>query len=308
MFSAHHFFKKTPQIVFVLLIVLVVAGVYRGVDNFFLYSTTQSVIELPETALKVKTVQAQVAGTSSAAVKQASPSAAITVQHWGWSVSVPILIYHYIGLNPNPSDKMRDNLSVHPDIFDDQMNVLKINGYTPISLDTFYAGLKGTASLPPKPIVLTFDDGYIDFYANAYPILKKYNFQATSFIPPALMDQGYYLHWDQIKEMEASGLISFQAHSINHVNLVSIPQDQVLHQLVASKKTLEEKLGKPVNFMAYPYGVSNAYTWEMAKQAGYMAALGTWYGTIQSEGTLFNLPRVKVAGNWTKEIFGQHFP
>lgn len=231
-----------------------------------------------------------------------SSSKIATPVNSGQSVRVPILTYHYIGQNPNPQDKLRDNLSVSVEKLDQQLGYLQKNGYNAISLDSLYAALKG-GLLPPKPVVLTFDDGYIDFYLNAYPVLKKYGFRVTSFIPTGLINQGYYLTWDQIKEMDASGLVSFQAHSVNHYNLALLSSDALNYQLVESKRVLEEKLGKKVNFMAYPYGISNESTWQAAKQAGYLAAVGSWFGQIESEGTMYDWPREKIGGNFSLEDF-----
>lgn len=301
-------FKKVPNIV----IILIISVLIVGVKSFFLptnfYDQTQ--INSQQIAFKspVKSVLAVQTSSPSASLKPASPSAQTIPQSWGKSVTVPILTYHYIALNPDPADKTRDNLSVHPDIFDDQLSVLASHGYQTITLDTLYAAIKGQATLPAKPVILTFDDGYIDFYTNAYPILKKYGFHATSFIPTGLMDQGYYLHWDQIKEMSNSGLISFEAHSVTHPNLVSLSSVSLQNELSESKKVLESKLGKTINFIAYPYGISNEYTWNAAKSAGYLGAVGTWYGTQESEGIIYDLPRIKIAGTWTKDLFAQKFP
>lgn len=257
--------------------------------------------------LKVAQVQAATP-SASPSVKSATSSAQTAVQNWGRSVMVPILMYHYIGLNPNPADKLRDDLSVHPDIFDDQMSVLKAHGYSPITLETLYAAIKGQTALPAKPIILTFDDGYVDFYVNAFPILRKYGFHAVSFIPTGLMDQAYYLHWNQIKEMDATGLVAFEPHSVTHANLASLGQAELMNQLTESKQVLESHLGKHTEFMAYPYGVSNSYVWEAARKAGYLGSVGTWYGTTEDEGNIMDMPRIKVAGTWTKDIFAQRFP
>ncbi len=213
----------------------------------------------------------------------------------GKSVNVPIIYYHYISNNPNPADKARYSLSVSPDKFDGQMGYLAKVGYNPITLDTLYAGLKN-GGLPGKPIVLSFDDGYGDFYLNAYPILRKYSFHAVEFIPTSLIGTGYYLNWDQISEMNSSGLISFEAHSLTHPNLVALSYTDQKNQIFASKKILESHLGHPVNFFAYPYGSSNSTSWDLVKQAGYLGAVGTWGGTIESEGNIFDMPRIRVAG------------
>lgn len=223
--------------------------------------------------------------------------------HFGKQIKVPILTYHYIGNNPNPQDKARDNLSVSPDKFEAQMEYLSQHGYTTLTLSEIISAFKGEFILPEKPVVLTFDDGYIDFYLNAYPILLKYQFKATVFIPTGLIDQGYYLSWDQIRQMDSSGLISFQSHSVSHWDLSSLQHDRLVFQLKESKKTLEQILGKKVNFLAYPYGTSNPGVWQAVREAGYLAAVSTWYSTTLSEGVIYDLPRIKIAGQLTLEDF-----
>lgn len=226
-----------------------------------------------------------------------SPKPTIFVPvHSGRQAHIPILLYHYIGNNPNPSDSARDNLSVAPDQFDEQMGYLAQNGYNPITLDTMVAGLRGVATLPPKPVVITFDDGYVDLYHNAFKILRKYNFRAVAFIPTGLVGTAYYASWDMLLEMQASGLLSFQSHSVSHANLPSVSKNRLVSELTESKKTLEAKFGIPINFIAYPNGTSNEEVQKVAKQAGYVGALGTWFSTTQSEGTFYNMPRIKIPG------------
>lgn len=223
--------------------------------------------------------------------------------HFGKQIKVPLLTYHYIGNNPNPQDLARDNLSVSPDKFEAQMEYLSQHGYTPLTLSEIISAFKGEFVLPEKAVVLTFDDGYIDFYLNAYPILLKYQLKATVFIPTGLMDQGYYLSWDQIRQMDSSGLISFQSHSVSHTDLPSLEHEQLIFQLKESKKTLEQVLGKRVNFLAYPYGASNPNIWQVVRETGYLAAVGTWYSDTLSEGVIYDLPRIKIAGQLTLEDF-----
>src|SRR5579884_4226374 len=153
------------------------------------------------------------------------------------AINVPILMYHYIGNNPNPADTARYALSTSPDVFDQQLGILAKEGFTPITLDTLYAAMKG-GQLPAKPIVLTFDDGYVDFYVNAFPILKKYNFHAVSFIPTSLMGQSYYMSWSEIKDIQSSGLVAFEAHSLTHPDLTTLSQAQMDEQVIESKKVL----------------------------------------------------------------------
>lgn len=217
------------------------------------------------------------------------------------SFGVPILTYHYIANNPNAKDLARDTLEVSPDKFEAQMNYLSSHGYTPISLDTLFAIFSKQASSPLKPIVLTFDDGYIDFYTTVYPILTRFNFHAVSFIPTGLIGAGYYMNWSQIKEIASSGLVTFEDHTISHANLAGLSYGQVLKQMVDSKKELQSQTGYPVNFIAYPYGISNSLVQQAASAAGFAGGLGTWYG--KADGIYMNMPRIKVSGYWSLEEF-----
>ena len=231
------------------------------------------------------------------------PGGGLGLQPSGRQIRIPILMYHYIGGNPNPEDIARDNLSVTPDKFDEQMGYLASSGYTPITLDTMIAGLNEQTKLPEKPLVLTFDDGYIDFYYNAFPILQKYGFRSVVFVPTGLVGKDSYLTWEMISKMNSTGLVSFQAHSVYHAHLSSVSYDQMSYEVGESKKTLQEKLGTPVNFVAYPYGASNDEVINAVKSAGYVGALGTWTSNIQSEGTIYNMPRTRVGGSWDLTTF-----
>ncbi len=206
-------------------------------------------------------------------------------------------MYHYIAGNPNPNDKARDSLSVSPEKFEAQMQYLASNGFTPISLDTLYGIFSKQATVAGKPIVLTFDDGYIDFYTNAYPILRRFGFHAVSFIPTGLMGGSYYMNWNQIKEIASSGLVTFEGHTINHSYLPSLSYAAMLKQLIDSKNIIQANTGYPVNFIAYPGGSTNGTVQYAAQQAGYAGGLGTWYG--KAWGGSYNMPRIKVSGYWS---------
>jgi len=271
--------KRSSFILTIFLITLVLLFILSK-DNNFLKQPSQTISKV---------------ASPSAQAKPTPTPIPIPAQS-GRSVRVPILTYHYIGNNPNPADKARDNLSVAPDKFEEQLGYISKNGYNTITFDTLYAALNGTTSLPAKSVILTFDDGYMDFYYNAYQALKRFNLHATVFIPTALMGGSYYLTWDQIREMNSSGLISFQSHSVNHLNLTALSDEQLKFQLIESKKVLEAQLGKAVNTFAYPYGASDQRVWNAVKKAGYVGAVGTWYGIIESEGTILDMPRVKIGG------------
>jgi peptidoglycan/xylan/chitin deacetylase (PgdA/CDA1 family) len=251
---------------------------------------------------KAKTSFAEVLKHTSTPTPSPKVEAQIPAQS-GKSTSIPILYYHYIAENPNPADTARDSLSLSPNKFEEQMKYLSENGYSTISLDTLYSIMMGETPRPAKPVVLTFDDGYIDFYINAYPIMRRYNIHSVAFIPTGLMGGGYYMSWEQIKEMQSSGLVNFQPHSINHPYLPTLSTESMTYQVEESKRVLEQNLGIKTNFFAYPYGASNSQTWQAVKNAGFVGAVGTWPGILQSEGVIFNLPRLRVPGGATLDQF-----
>lgn len=215
--------------------------------------------------------------------------------------SVPILMYHYIGDNPNPKDVARYSLSVSPEKFDAQMDYLSKNGYTPITLDTLYGIFNRQTDAPPKPIVLTFDDGYIDFYTTAFPILKKHNFHAVSFVITGSVGKSYYMNWDQIREIQSTGLVTFEGHASTHKSLTYLNSNQLIKELSESKRVLESQTGYPVNFINYPNGASNEFVRNVALKTGYVGGVGTWYG--RASGPSLNLPRIRITGQMTLKDF-----
>lgn len=215
--------------------------------------------------------------------------------------SVPILMYHYIRDCNCPKDKSGMTLSVSPSSFAEQMGYLSTHGYTPITLDTLAAIYANQAQAPTKPVIITFDDGYSDFYSNAYPILKKYNFHSVSFIPTGLVGTGGYMSWDNIKELQKSGLVSFEAHTISHAYLPKLSYQQMVKELQDSKHTLQNQIGTVVNFVAYPYGASNGTVIKATQSLGYVGGIGTWFG--KTTGTTMNMPRVRVNGSFSLSLF-----
>lgn len=225
--------------------------------------------------------------------------------HSGYQLRVPILMYHYIGYNPDPSDKARDILATNPDKFKQQMRYLSQQGYQTVSLDTLYAALKQQTTLPAKPIILTFDDGYEDFYTNAYPILQEFNYKATVFIPTGLIEKTPYLTWPQIQLMSTQGLITFGAHTVNHYNLTAILSDESWTEISQSKEELQDRLGIPINFFSYPGGSLNNLVVSQVQKAGFIGAVGTWSSHFQSEGTIYNMPRIRINGLIDLKIFAE---
>ncbi len=209
--------------------------------------------------------------------------------------SIPILMYHHV------ADK-EHWLYVKKSYFLRQMEHLSKKGYTTISLSDLAEGLKGLKSLPPRPVVLTFDDGYLDFYENVYPVLKTYNFKATVFIITQLVGGGDYLSWEQLREMAHSGLVSLGNHTLSHASLVSLPRERIVDEIVSAEKIIEEKTGVITNVFAYPYGGFNSEAEKILEEKGFVAAVTSSRG-LSCALLPYRLPRIRT-GNADLSSYG----
>lgn len=197
-----------------------------------------------------------------------------------------VLNYHQVANTFNP-------LAILPNDFSTQMAYLINNGYIPITPDELDAGLSGELTLPEKPVLITFDDGYIDNYTNAFPILKGYGIRATIFVVPAFVGKKNYLTWEQLGEMVQNG-ISVQSHTLNHTKLEELPDDEIRSELLNSKIVLEENLGVTVNYLAYPTGTYNLHIAGIAKDVGYKGAYTIKYGGVDLGSNMYALERVPI--------------
>lgn len=226
----------------------------------------------------------------------------------GESVTVPVLLYHYIRVNPDKNDKVGFGLSVTPYDFASQMNYLSTHGYHTITPDDLALALFSNKSLPDKPVILTFDDSYRDYYTQAFPILKAYNLKAINFVITGFVGGPNYLTWSQIEEMKESGNSVFGAHTIHHLALAYLSADSVRREIIDSKKDLENHLGLTVNWLAYPYGSVNDQVAQITKEIGYVGAFGTNFGSFQSKDKIFTLPRIKIGGGNSTASFAAKLP
>ena len=200
---------------------------------------------------------------------------------------VRILNYHMV-------NDMDHSLAVAPKDFDRQMAWLKKNGFQSITPEELYGALTGAGDLPEKPVMITFDDGYVDNYEKAYPILKKYGFKATILVVTEMVGKKKgYLTWEQLREMEQNGF-SIEGHTMTHRALTSLTDDEVKEERSASKRMIEEKLGKTVTCFAYPGGAYNLHIANLVKEAGYKMAFTVRYGNADRASNLYAIDRVPV--------------
>lgn len=213
----------------------------------------------------------------------------------GPGVRIPMLLYHYIQV-ASPRDYMGWRLSVTPTDFDAQMSWLAKNGYHPVTLREVMDFLNGRRGLPDKPIVLTFDDGYVDFYTNAVPVLRSHDFSAVAFIVSGFLGRAGYMSEEQVLAVHSAGF-EIGGHTVDHVSLTRQSNDGLTYQLSACKERLERLLGEPVVSFAYPYGSFGAREVAAVQAAGYEdAAVTSVSGSWRSLSNRFVWSRIRVLG------------
>jgi peptidoglycan/xylan/chitin deacetylase (PgdA/CDA1 family) len=217
-------------------------------------------------------------------------------------VRVPILEYHYIRVNPDRRDRIGFNLSVTPDDFAAQMDWLKASGFHPVDLNELRAYLHDKQALPPRPVVLTFDDGYRDFYSTAFPILQAHGFKAVSYVVPGFLDRPNYMSRGDVVTIDRAGM-EIAAHTMNHVDLTRANGPQLVQQVDGSRTALEQLIGHPVLDFCYPSGMFNPTVVASIQQAGFESATTEQPGIQHAWGSRHTWTRVRVNGGEALDQF-----
>jgi peptidoglycan/xylan/chitin deacetylase (PgdA/CDA1 family) len=186
------------------------------------------------------------------------------------------------------------------------MKYLRDNNYNVITFKDLLEGFSGV-TLPKKPVILTFDDGYTGQYVNALPILEKYHFTGTFFIyTNAINSYPDYMTWDQVQDLHNRGMI-IGGHTKSHPKLTKIKTRKELEdEIVGGKQILEKKLGIPVEYFAHPYGLSNDTVLEVVKNAGFLLAVGTTRGDDQELHDMYRLERDNMNSNFNSFLKAIH--
>ena len=212
------------------------------------------------------------------------------------AIRLPILMYHYVRKPPSMVyDLLGYRLSVSPEVFQSQMDWLAANGYHSVNFNQVRAYFAGTAPLPPRPVVITLDDGYNDLYTAAFPILKAHSFTAVAYIVPNFVGTPAYVSRNEIVEMDRYG-IEIASHTMNHADLARMSYGSVMYELVQSKKWLEALVGHPVVDFAYPSGKFNSQVVSEVQQAGYDTAVTEQVSIMHSRADRYTWARVRVGG------------
>lgn len=230
---------------------------------------------------------------------------------------IPVLMYHHVA--PHPGDMV----TVTPETFEGQMRHLAKNGYAALSLDELLSAIRREWTPPKKAVAITFDDGWLDNWACAFPVLVKYRLRAAVFVATGWVDRasaegppvspaafpphrearrmvergecrGVVIDWARIAEMRASGLVDFYSHTASHADCDRLDADTVAEELRGSKRVLEERLGSPCPYLCWPFGKFSEGAVALARETGYRALFTTRPGVVREGTDPFDIPRVVV--------------
>lgn len=213
--------------------------------------------------------------------------------------AVPILVYHRLGA------VRADSMTVTTEHFRKQINLLSNNNYSVIPLATFVDWrLKKGPAPPPRSVVVTFDDGHVSVYREAYPIVMKNRIPVTLFIYPSCISRASYaMTWEELSELAVTPFFTVESHTFWHPNFKqeSKKLDRIAYgafvdmQLQRSRSTLEQKLKRPVNLLAWPFGIYDSDLMVRASAAGYRGAFSIERRAATMSDPVMALPRCLVS-------------
>lgn len=262
----------------------VVLGVLAFLIGFYIISQFKSVTETSKSeAMKVpKEIRLNV-----------SPAA---------TFRVPILMYHYVEYVKDKRDTIRQSLDILPNIFDKQLSTLVNAGYTFMTASELADVLDGKSALPPKPILLTFDDGHWDLYTDVLPILEKYHVHATAYIISGFIGGTDFMTKDQLEGVIKSGLVEIGAHTVHHISLAQKLFPVVEYEVLHSKESIQNTYHLQVVSFAYPNGSFDQQAADIVRDAGFRTAVSTVPGIAQSQNNRFYLYRLRPGGRTGDEL------
>jgi peptidoglycan/xylan/chitin deacetylase (PgdA/CDA1 family) len=211
------------------------------------------------------------------------------------SLEIPILLYHRIDRHTAALPFITRRLTVEPRDFAAQMSWVRSHGFHALTQRQLFAGLEQGARLPCRPLLVTFDDGYSDVLHNAAPVLRRLGMPATMYVitdRPPLVNSGF-LSWGGVKELEREGF-DIGSHTVTHRPLTSLSSQEIVQELVPSRRELERRLGHPVQWLAYPHGAVDGRVVELTRYAGYVLAVTTSWGRIQDARDPLELHRLEI--------------
>ncbi|MFH1190110.1 MAG: polysaccharide deacetylase family protein [Candidatus Omnitrophota bacterium] len=223
------------------------------------------------------------------------------------------LCYHSITDGPVEDDHYQ--MTTPKGTFEAQMRYLYESGHSVMSCDEIVDKMENGIALPPKALSITFDDGFRDILTNAAPILMKYGFKSTVFLPVDFIGKSrQYLDLGEARELLRTGVFSAGSHSMSHANLHNIAPEDAAREAGSSRRILEDRLMTDIRLFAYPYGGYGAFnktTMDILKAGGYKAAFTTIAGYNRPDRDLYALKRTRICwfddeDNFMKELQGAY--
>ncbi len=216
-------------------------------------------------------------------------------------VIAPILLYHHI------SDGGSGNrYYITPDVFRAQLQALRDWGYTSVTVSDLVNALVNGGNLPVRPVAITFDDGNLDIYQNAFPIMQEMGFVGTFYIVANRLQSRYYVHADQLQEMINAGW-EIGCHSMSHIDL-TLDHSTIGYEVASSRSILEDALGVQIKTFAYPYGIIDDFVVSKVSEYGYQAGMGLGTSWRHTWGTLFYMSRIEVQSSYDMNKFASLLP
>ncbi len=213
---------------------------------------------------------------------------------------IPVLMYHYVRHVDKGADPLGYNLSVTPEQFAAQLAWLAANGYETVRMDAVAACVRGEGPCPARAVALTFDDGYMDAYTAALPLLQQYGFDATFYIVSGFIGQPNYMGWDELRALRDAGM-EIGAHTVSHPDLTRLGLADARAEIAQSRAALMTELGMPVLSFCYPGGRLNPDIAAIVRDAGFTSATTTMQTGPQSDP--FTLPRLRIYGDLSQPGF-----
>ena len=221
-------------------------------------------------------------------VKQLFPPSPRDGEGTGTSL-VPILIFHSIRPYVQSDTLSIRRYIVTPEALEQELAYLRDSDYSSITFDMLVDHVMKSSPLPPKPVIISFDDDWQGQYVYALPLLQKYGFTATFYIWVAVVGMRHHMTWDEVRALSAAGM-QIGCHTITHPYLTRVRKDETLRrEILGAKQIIESRVGVPVTSIAYPFGQYNDRVVAMAREAGFTSARSTWPGVVHSQEGLFSL-------------------
>jgi peptidoglycan/xylan/chitin deacetylase (PgdA/CDA1 family) len=217
-------------------------------------------------------------------------------------ITLPILLYHYVRVNPVATDQVGFELSVTPPNFALQMGFLRFAGVHTVNLGDAMQALRSNHPLPARSVVLTFDDGYRDFATVAAPVLQHDGLRGTVFVVSGFVGRHGYMDATQVRQVQDMGM-TIGVHTVNHIDLSSVPLDIARNQIDVSHAQLDALAGRHLLDFAYPYGGFNAAVEQLVLADGFRDAVTTQAGAVLRIDQPAAWPRYHVGGSDTLYSF-----